>query len=187
MNTPATKPHLSRQDWVEAGFNSLASNGPAALRVEPLARVMGTTKGSFYWHFKDLGEFHAAMIAHWEAHAITGIIDQLETELKPAARLRKLVQLASTQSRSRHKGNNLEPSIRAWSRASDMAAQAVSRVDEQRLAYLAGLLAECGVTNPDLARAIHAAVIGMADLSTRDGQANERAIGTLIDLILALR
>ncbi|UYV36652.1 hypothetical protein N4R57_16880 [Rhodobacteraceae bacterium D3-12] len=43
------------------------------------------------------------------------------------------------------------------------------------------------MTNPDLTRAIYAAAIGMADLSMRDNKSNDAALGTLVDLILALR
>ncbi|MFN3661424.1 TetR family transcriptional regulator [Yoonia sp.] len=45
------------EDWLMAGFRALASHGPSALRAAALARDLGTTKGSFYWHFKDLPDY----------------------------------------------------------------------------------------------------------------------------------
>jgi len=40
-------------DWVEAARSAMVEGGIDAVAVEPLARRLGVTKGSFYWHFKD--------------------------------------------------------------------------------------------------------------------------------------
>lgn len=44
---------LSKADWTEAALAALARDGLASVAVEPLALQLGTTKGSFYWHFTD--------------------------------------------------------------------------------------------------------------------------------------
>ncbi len=56
---------LGREDWILAGLKALAS-GPAAFRVETVARALGVTKGSFYWHFRDKGAWRDAVLAYWE-------------------------------------------------------------------------------------------------------------------------
>ena len=56
---------LSPQTWIEAGLAELVAQGPKALAAEPLARKLATTKGSFYWHFKDVPDFQAAVVKHW--------------------------------------------------------------------------------------------------------------------------
>jgi AcrR family transcriptional regulator len=43
----------SREDWIRAAGRRLAQGGAAAVAVEALARDLGVTKGSFYWHFRD--------------------------------------------------------------------------------------------------------------------------------------
>ncbi|MBP8098362.1 MAG: helix-turn-helix transcriptional regulator, partial [Arenimonas sp.] len=45
------KPRLSAEDWARAALDVIAEQGLAAVAVEPLARRLGVTKGSFYWHF----------------------------------------------------------------------------------------------------------------------------------------
>ena len=42
---------LSAADWERAALELISEKGVQALAVEPLARRMGITKGSFYWHF----------------------------------------------------------------------------------------------------------------------------------------
>jgi AcrR family transcriptional regulator len=42
-----------RSSWIDEGLRALASGRPDAVRIEPLARALGVTKGGFYWHFHD--------------------------------------------------------------------------------------------------------------------------------------
>src|SRR3546814_18257468 len=48
---PERKGRLSAEDWAQAALDLIAEHGVAAVAVEPLARRLGVTKGSFYWHF----------------------------------------------------------------------------------------------------------------------------------------
>ena len=46
---------LSARDWLDQGLKTLARSGFTALKAEPLAKAMGVSRGSFYWHFADIG------------------------------------------------------------------------------------------------------------------------------------
>ncbi len=182
-----TKQRLTREDWLLAGFRALAAKGPQALKAEPLARELNTTKGSFYWHFKDVPDFHQAMLTLWESRAFDDITDLLNTDEPAAMRLRKLGQISTTHHDDSYGGVDAEPALRAWARSDAQVAQAVARMDQRRMEYLHDLLGACDVSNPEITRFIYAATIGMEDLTTRDRQENGGAMGTLIDLVLALR
>ena len=56
---------LSAQDWIDAGLKALARNGHTALKADPLAKSLGVSRGSFYWHFADIGAYHAQMPRLW--------------------------------------------------------------------------------------------------------------------------
>lgn len=180
------KNRLSPEDWIAAGFQALSTKGPSALKAEPLARSLRTTKGSFYWHFADVPAFHAAMLELWEDRAFRDIATELDQIDSPVKRLRALSATASKQTPDRFGGIDAEPAIRAWSRESKAVAAAVARVDAQRLTYVQNILADIGLTNPDIARMYYGAYVGMTDLSTRDGENNTSALENLADLILAL-
>ena len=62
---------LTRSDWERAALQAIAESGMNAVAVEPLARRLGVTKGSFYWHFANREALMAAAITRWER-------DQLE-------------------------------------------------------------------------------------------------------------
>ena len=96
------------------------------------------------------------------------------------------VDIAAQSAPEEFGGAGAEPAIRAWARENHIVADAVDRIDAKRMAYLTALLTEIGLTNSDLSRIIYGALLGMQDLSTRDGADNSQALGTLVDLIIAL-
>ncbi len=182
MTLTATK-RLTKSDWLIAGLNAVVDAGPDALKAEPLARRLNPTKGSFYWHFSDVPAFHTAVLSAWEMQASADLLTVVTEDLAPAARLRRLAQAIVERSADQV----ADPSIRAWARSSKLAEQAVARVDAKRLAFLQELLSELDIDNPEMARIIYAASIGMAGLPVSDARVNSDAVGSLIDLVLALR
>ncbi|NER97899.1 MAG: TetR/AcrR family transcriptional regulator, partial [Symploca sp. SIO1B1] len=70
--------NLTRLDWIEQGLKTLAETGVETVRVEPLAKVLGVTKGSFYWHFKNREDFLEAILQEWVNWQTNSIIEQVE-------------------------------------------------------------------------------------------------------------
>ncbi len=136
---------LSRRDWLDHGLKSLAREGPSALRAEPLAKKLGVSRGSFYWHFKNLADFHQAVAAHWRAQTTEAVIAYVEQEAPDPGRLNLLMKRALTGD------DRLERAIRAWGAQDASIAETVAAVDHARVDYLAKLLGAAGVNATDAA------------------------------------
>ncbi|MGH2476832.1 MAG: TetR/AcrR family transcriptional regulator [Candidatus Limnocylindrales bacterium] len=122
-----------RTAWIDAGLRALSAGGPDAVRVEPLARVLGVTKGGFYWHFDDRGGLLDAMLDTWERMVIDDVIDRVEGDGGDArAKLRRLFALAA----ARRDFVEVELAVRDWARRDKAAAQRLRRVDNRRMGYL---------------------------------------------------
>src|SRR5262245_44993217 len=139
---------LSAQDWVDLGLRTLARSGFTALKAEPLARAMGVSRGSFYWHFADIGAFHAAILIRWREVATEQIIAAVETAKNnkgddPLAVLLKLTFGSKLV---------LEKAVRSWAANDTRARAAVIAVDRRRLDYIENLLKQAGLAE-DVARA----------------------------------
>jgi len=129
-------------DWVKAAGRRLALGGSEAVAIEPLARDMGVTKGSFYWHFRDRPALLQALIADWEGRATAPLLDRLKRMGgEVAERLAALVATVAAEG-----GGSLDPAMRAWARTDLGAATSVGRVDAARLAYIAGEFRALGFT-----------------------------------------
>lgn len=162
------KSRLGPEDWILAGFRALVTGGHAALRAEALARDIGATKGSFYWHFKDLRDFHQKMLEAWQALSTTMITEAVVSFTgTPKDRLLLLMDMVSVVPGDRFGGVAIEPAIRAWALADPVVQDAVMRVDRQRLADVTRLLQDAGVAEvvaEEAARSLYAMVIGFENL-----------------------
>ena len=127
----------SGSDWVKAAGRRLAAGGIAAVAIETLARDLGVTKGSFYWHFRDRAALLAVLLADWAWHATEPLLRRLEgappAGRTPRARLSRLAATVAGEG-----AGALDPAIRAWAHHDPAAARAVQGVDEARLAFIAG-------------------------------------------------
>ncbi|MFC0533745.1 TetR/AcrR family transcriptional regulator [Phytohabitans kaempferiae] len=86
------KRRLAREDWVDAALAAIAEGGVAAVAVEPLAVRLGTTKGSFYWHFANRAALLDAALARWEERTTTAVVDEIVNATEePADQLRTLI------------------------------------------------------------------------------------------------
>ena len=101
-------------------------------------------------------------------------------------RLYRINEIASTDSGS-FGGAALEPAIRAWAQSDVEVADAIEEIDAKRMAYLAATLKQLGLTNPEFARILYGAYIGMGTLSATDGPDNTDALSTLTAAMLALQ
>jgi AcrR family transcriptional regulator len=133
---------LDAAAWIAAAFDALAAGGIDAVRVEPLAKALGITKGSFYWHFADRGALFDAMLAAWADGRIAAIREQAAGRGEPAAVLRALADLYIRHANVR--GLSIELAIRSLARADERAANAVRSVDRERLQHVAQLFAGLG-------------------------------------------
>lgn len=171
-----TSTRLSPEKWINAGFAALTAQGPAALAAEPMARSLGTTKGSFYWHFKDVPAYHAALLRHWHTQALSDVMDQLTADGAPDARLRTFGRSILD--------SPTETALRVWARSDKTVAASLREVDAERLTYLNHLLKQFGLSNPAFGEAILGSLIGLPQIDP--SKSSHDAFDALVDTIVAL-
>jgi AcrR family transcriptional regulator len=174
---------LDAAAWITAGFDALAAGGIDAVRVEPLAKALDITKGSFYWHFADRRALLDAMLTAWMDGRIAAIREQSTARGAPEAVLRGLADLYTRHANVR--GLSIELAIRALARSDEDAAKAVRAVDRERLRHVGDLFAALGWPRAEAqARAIqfYSFLFGQSLLDAQAMQpaARERAIDALL-------
>jgi AcrR family transcriptional regulator len=144
---------VGREQWVDAGLRAVAEKGLAAVAVETLARRLGVTKGSFYWHFANRDELVAAVLARWEQRGTEDVIARLEAVADARRRLSELFRLASRGGRAGRLLEALEVSEHA------AVAPVLARVTARRLSFIEGCYRQLGWPP---ARARHRALLAYA-------------------------
>jgi AcrR family transcriptional regulator len=152
---------LTRDDWAEAAVLALAEGGVGAIAVAPLARRLGVTKGSFYWHFANRAELVDAALDYWARRATHDVIARLERRSVEA----RLAALLAEALDPEHV--HIEAALLAAATLGEsQVAQVYTRVSEARLAYVVALYAERGVPEPEVrGRALYAAFLGSLQLT----------------------
>lgn len=149
-NKPAKSPRtaLDRETWIKGAIAILADHGAERLRIEVLAKRLGVTKGSFYWHFKDRRDLQDAVLQFWKEGRIRDIRKQTQAEPggEAAALLHTIEVYASARNR---KGIAIEAAVRDWARRDPQAVAVVEEVDAERLACASRLFLACGLNEHD--------------------------------------
>ncbi len=179
---------LTRQTWLQAAFRALTSGGPAAIKVEVIARDLTVSKGSFYWHFKNVPALKSEMLSHWKTTATQAVIKDLEkTATSPAKKLKSLI-IAATSGRDDEYGGVLtEAAIRDWARYDPEVSVSVKQIDSKRLEFLKMLFSECGFDDENSAshaRLIYASLIGLQALSHHDLANSNKELLNLLSILL---
>jgi AcrR family transcriptional regulator len=130
---------LTAQDWIDFALKTLAREGFQALKADVLARKLGVSRGSFYWHFSELDAFHARVIEDWRQVATEAIIADLEHYDSPEQRLDVLLRRAFGH------GTGLEIRMRTWAESHPQAARALKDIDKRRRDYIEQMLVQAGV------------------------------------------
>jgi AcrR family transcriptional regulator len=180
---------LNAQDWVVAAIAALTAGGVAAVAVEPLAARLGTTKGSFYWHFASRDALLEAALADWERTDTEDVIALVAAEPDPTTRLHTLLTVA-VGGRAEQPGGRVELALLATPNH-PLVAPVLARITERRLSYLEQTFVELGLP-PARARSrcllAYTAYLGHAQLSraTPDAVPSGADLATYIDATIAL-
>lgn len=174
----------SAEDWVAAACRVLAVSGVNGVKVERLAKDLGVTKGSFYWHFADRPALLDAVLETWVRMDTERVIELVEAEpdtADPAAALQRLVSLTMGPPAEL---DGIETGIREWSATDERVAKLCAEVDGRRLDYVTDLFIAAGL-DPDLAAAraglLYRVVIGEYSWRRYGGTPIEPA--ALVDLV----
>jgi AcrR family transcriptional regulator len=164
---------LTRQDWIDRGLLLLGNSGVEAVRVEPLAKLLGVTKGSFYWHFKNREDLLMALLQAWIDLETDGIIAQVDAlEGDGYQKLLALFELAVQDY------GQIETAIRAWATIDVKIAAVVAQVDRRRLDYTRDMFLQIGFTPFEAivrARLVYYALIGEFMIGTERDLADRLA------------
>jgi AcrR family transcriptional regulator len=133
----------------------MGQHGLSGIAVEPLAKSLGATKGSFYWHFRDREELITAALERWEQEGTEAVIATLQPVADARARLRQLLTALFVTPRGANSPSALKAD--AEHKAVDISialtadpehpavAEVIARVTARRVSYIADQLRDVGI------------------------------------------
>lgn len=134
----AERARLSADDWVSAALDVLVSDGISAVKVLPLAKRLGVTRGSFYWHFENHEALLSRLLEVWEETNSGSIIRAATLEGSIVDRYVALMRCWLGIERF---DPRLEVAVRNWGRSNPGLWQKLRATDERRVDACVQMLA----------------------------------------------
>jgi AcrR family transcriptional regulator len=177
---------LGRADWITVARAALITKGIDGVRVERLAKMLGVTIGSFYWHFASRDALLDALLVDW----LQGNSRPFYTTVEKAgptaaARFAAIIQLLIEES-DYNPGYDI--AVRDWARTAPKVARTVRRIDDRRIGLLHRIFRDFGYTEAEAfirARVTYFHQVGYYTLQIRESQEQRLVYAPLYLQILA--
>lgn len=181
---------LDRDAWLRAAADAVAEGGFAHLRILVLAKRLGVTRGSFYWHFKDHADLVVAFLDHWLAFRRhrTETWRRLVTEDDPEKALLHSLDINFDEGRNSYRNIRIELAVRDYARRDPYAAEVLEQSDQLRHAKSVELYTEL-TGNPERARLLAITtylIVAGSDLVLQGPRRDEATVKGIRDLVAEL-
>ena len=121
-------------------METLHTEGVEKVRIVRIARHLGVTSGSFYWHFKDRNHLLRGLLDYWVRSQTEDIFERVEQfEGTPSEKLYLLMEILTLGEGARY-----DVAVRAWAGFDDIAAEVVRLTDKRRIQWLRNTFEEIG-------------------------------------------
>lgn len=172
-NRSIPRARLSKDIWLKHTLVKIGEVGIASIQIESLARDLQVTKGSFYWHFKDRDSLLSETLAYWYNSTTRAIGRAGKRDFdNPLNRLEYFYTLALNR-RPDVPGGPIERALHEWGRVSEIAAETIRRVNQDRISLIAEAYIEMGKSEHQArqtARMALAQIVGLNILSHSEGK-----------------
>lgn len=129
---------LDKNSWLLEGFKILDKEGFSRITIDNLCEKQKRSKGSFYYHFKNIEGYIEELMKYWVQEYTMTPIKTAEINKTPALIYKALADMVF---KSPYK---VEQVIRAWGYSNLVVREYVNKVDKIRIDYMVGLKKEAG-------------------------------------------
>ena len=177
---------LTREDWIEAARTALIKSGIGAVRIMPLAKTLGVTRGGFYWHFSGRKDLLDALLDDWERTNTAPFERILNRDRRDGrAEFQALVDMWINE---REYSPAWDSALRNWATLSKQAAAVVRRVDEHRINIIREIFLHLGYLDPQAlvrARIVYFHQVGYYTLALGESlEQRETLLPVYVDALL---
>jgi len=128
--------------WLDAAYERLINSGVEAVKVMSLAKALGMSRTSFYWHFEDRDALLAALIQRWEDKNTGNLIAQ--SQLYAGTITEAMFNLFDCWIDAELFDAQLDFAIRNWAQSSPDLKARLEQTDRDRIAAIGGMFQRHG-------------------------------------------
>jgi AcrR family transcriptional regulator len=161
------KNRLSSGDWQQAALDALSEGGLQNIAIEMIAKRLGVTKGSFYWHFESRDALIGAALDLWESQEQEQVFGKLDALPDAQSRLKALISLVAHEIKAHKIYSELLKAV-----DHPLVKPVLERVSKRRIDYLTASFRQAGLPRKvalNRARLTYASYVGFLQLNLQLG------------------
>lgn len=173
---------ITKEDWIQRGIRVLNEEGYAAIKIEHLCHTFEVTKGSFYHHFKSIGNYEELLLKFWETATLGRIKEVVDSGQTPRERLNLMIKEVFSVS------GKTELSLRAWALHNRIVKKYLDKMDSERIGVTRKLYLEVGVPAAkagELAEFAYTAWLGIQCFYINGSLQKDKTVRLINDLLSA--
>jgi AcrR family transcriptional regulator len=131
---------LTKADWLQAALKILADAGIESVKIVPLAKQLGVTSGSFYWHFHNRPELYQALLDYWEREMTVNPLEAAKSfQGPPEERIWRLMERVMDTGLAKY-----DIAVWHWAQFDSMAHEVFTRSINKRFSLCRWMFEQAG-------------------------------------------
>ena len=182
--TPPARPRvikkerpLGREIWLDTARQALIEEGTAGVEINKLAKRLRSSRGGFYWFFKDRAQLLDELLAYWARTGTVLFERLLQNETHNG--VEEYLALTNLWIDEKEYDPKWDGAVRDWARTSATVRKVVQEVDQKRIAVLEQIFNDLGYTGKEAhirARITYYHQVGYYALGVQESQKERRAL-----------
>jgi AcrR family transcriptional regulator len=136
------KSPLGREVWLDTARRALIEEGTAGVEINKLAKRLGSSRGGFYWFFKDRAQLLDELLGFW-VQTSTVLFERI-LQLPGRTGMDKYLAMTHLWIDEKEYDPQWDGAVRDWARTSNTVRKVVQAVDQKRIAVLEQIFIDMG-------------------------------------------
>lgn len=175
--TRANKAPLGRDIWLDTARRALIEEGTAGVEINKLAKRLGSSRGGFYWFFKDRAQLLDELVQYW-AQTSTVLFERVLDRHKGDG-LAEYLAMTNLWVDEKEYDPKWDGAIRDWARTSETVRKVVQAVDQRRIDVLEEIFRHIGYQGKEAnvrARVMYYHQVGYYAMGVRESKSERRSL-----------
>jgi AcrR family transcriptional regulator len=168
---------LGREIWLDTARRALIEEGTAGIEINKLAKRLGSSRGGFYWFFKDRAQLLRELLDYWVRTSTVLFERILQTPGRNG--MEEYLALTHLWIDEKEYDPEWDGAVRDWARTSEAVRKVVQAVDQKRIAVLEQIFNDIGYTGKEAhirARVMYYHQVGYYAMGVQESQRERRAL-----------
>ena len=186
--TRAKAPPLGRDIWLDTARRALIEEGTAGVEINKLAKRLGSSRGGFYWFFRDRAQLLDELVRFWAESSI--VLFEKIVRSHHDDGIEEYLAMTHLWIDEKEYDPRWDSAIRDWARTSAPVRKVVEAVDQKRIAVLEEIFRHMGYKGKEAdmrARVMYYHQVGYYAMGVRESQKARRALIPFYQKILTGR